>query len=463
VLQVKRLAKIMVTMGPSTLDYAIVRKMMSAGADGFRINMSHGDEKQWATFLELIDKASQELGVHVAKVADLEGPRVRLDEFQGIDIAPGQQVRFKYKDAQGEGIPVDNRAFFASLERGDRVLVDDGKVVLSVEDVERDSATLRVISGQRLEPRKGVVLAGKEYDLPPVTEKDLQNMKFIAANNFDYVMASFVRSARHAEIIRKALSDAGAKDVKLLAKIETPSGVNNIDSILDVVDGIVVARGDLGMHFPLEDIPVIQRRIIEAARRKLKPVILATEIFMSMIERPLPTRGEISDVYAGIEEGVDGFLVTSETSIGKYPAEVVSWLSRVIEEANKNVRPRRVDQLTSSLESRISRGVVEMAQNVGASVVVYAHDFDVARLISAFRPGTSIYVGVPTTQLARQLSLLWGTVPVVVGPADSEEQGLEATEKELESNGITGPGSLLVELSWTPDRSTAVVKVKQVF
>ncbi|MFP3312383.1 MAG: pyruvate kinase [Acidilobus sp.] len=457
----RRLAKIMITMGPSTSDYAVVKKMMAAGADGFRINMSHGDEKQWSSFIELVDKASQELGVSATKVADLEGPRVRLGEFQGIDVTPGQQLRFKFAGSQGDGIPVDNRAFFTSVERGDRVLVDDGKVVLSVEDVERDAATLRVISGQRLEPRKGVVISGKEYDLPPVTGKDLNDIKFIAANSFDYVMASFVRSARHVEVIRRALEDAGVKKVRLLAKIETPSGVNNIDSILDVVDGIIVARGDLGMHFPLEDIPVIQRRIIEAARRKLKPVILATEIFMSMIERPLPTRGEISDVYAGIEEGVDGFLVTSETSIGRYPVDVVSWLSRVIEEANKNVRPRRVDQPLLSLETKVSKGVVEMAQNVGASVVVYAHDFDVARLISAFRPSTQIYVGVPTPQLARQLSLIWGVSPVIVGAVESEDQGLELTEKELKSSGVVGPGSLLVELSWTPDRSTAVVKVKQ--
>lgn len=459
----QRLAKIMVTMGPSTLDYAVVRRMMAAGADGFRINLSHGDEKQWATFLDLIDKASQELGVHVARVADLEGPRVRLGEFQGVDVAPGQQVKFKYKDAQGDGVPVDSRAFFSAIERGDRVLVDDGKVVLEVDDVERDSATLRVLSGQRLEPRKGVVLAGKEYDLPPVTEKDLNDMKFIASKNFDYVMASFVRSSRHVEVIKRALADAGVKDAKILAKIETPSGVNNIDSILDVVDGVVVARGDLGMHFPLEDIPMIQRRIIEAARRKLKPVILATEIFMSMIERPLPTRGEISDVYAGIEEGVDGFLVTSETSIGRYPVEVVSWLSRVIEEANKNVRPRRVDQALTTLDMRVSKGVVEMAQSVGASVVAYASDFDAARLLAAFRPGAQIYVGVPSEQLARRLSILWGVVPIVVGDSVDEVHGLEVTEAELVKRGIMGPGSLVVELSWTPDRTTAVVKVRQIF
>ncbi len=456
-----RLAKIIVTMGPSTADYAVVRKMMAAGADGFRINMSHGDATQWSSFADMVEKASAELGVPVSLIADLEGPRIRLGPFGGLDVAPGSVVRFKYKDAGGDGVPVDGRAFFNTIERGDRVLVDDGKVVLAVEDVERDSATLRVVSGTRLEPRKGVVVAGKEFDLPPVTEKDLQDMKYIASRRFDYVMASFVRSARHVEVVKRALKEAGVKDLRVLAKIETPSGVRNIDEILDVVDGIIVARGDLGMHFPLEDIPIIQRRIIEAARRKLKPVILATEIFMSMIERPLPTRGEISDVYAGVEEGVDGFLVTSETSIGKYPVEVVSWLSRVVEEANKNVRPRRVEPPDIGLEARISRGVVELAQSVGASIVAYVSDFESARLLAAFRPQTPVYVGVPDAGLARSLSILWGTIAVVVDGGLDELRGLEETEAELRRKGVTGPGTLVVELSWSKDKSTALVKVRQ--
>ena len=458
-----RLAKIIATMGPSTADYAVVRKMISAGADGFRINLSHGDIAQWSSFADMVERASSELRTPVALIADLEGPRIRLGPFEGLDVTPGMAVRFKYKDAEGDGVPVDGRAFFTTIEKGDRVLVDDGKVVMTVEDVERDSATLRVVSGSRLEPRKGVVVAGKEYDLPPVTEKDLQDMKFIASRGFDYVMASFVRSARHVEVVRRALAEQGAQDVKILAKIETPSGVRNIDEILDVVDGVVVARGDLGMHFPLEEIPLIQRRIIDAARRKLKPVILATEIFMSMIERPIPTRGEISDVYAGVEEGVDGFLVTSETSIGKYPVEVVSWLSRVIEEANKSVRPRRIEPPSLSLEARVSRGVVELAQSVGASIVAYVNDFDSARLLAAFRPQTPIYVGVPDQRLARALTVTWGTSPVVVDGGLDELKGLEETEAELRRRGVMGPGTLVVELSWSRDKSTALVKVRQVF
>jgi pyruvate kinase len=456
-----RLAKVLVTMGPSTSDYAVVRRMLAAGANGFRINMSHGNEAQWSSFVDMVRKASEELGLDVALIADLEGPRVRLGSFDGLDVKPGDVVKFKYKDAGGEGVPVDSRAFFDTIERGDRVLVDDGRVVLTAEDVERDQATLRVVSGSRLEARKGVVVAGKEYDLPPLTDKDLKDIGFIASKDFDYVMVSFVRSARHIDVIRRALREAGAKDAKILAKIETPSGVVNIDEIAESADGIVVARGDLGMHFPLEDIPIIQRRIIEASRKRLKPVILATEIFMSMIERPLPTRGEISDVYAGVEEGVDGFLVTSETSIGKYPVEVVSWLNRVVEEANKNVRPRRVEPITAGLDARISRGVVELAQSVGASIVAYAADYDAARLLAAFRPPSPVYVGVSDRRLARLLSVLWGMSTVTVKDGLDEVKGLEETERELRARGLLGPGSLVVELSWSLDRATAIVKVRQ--
>jgi pyruvate kinase len=362
-----RLLKIVATVGPSNYDYNIIRKMIATGTDAFRINMSHGDQKQWEDFIGLINKASNELGITVTKIADLEGPRVRLGNFEPIKIQQGQNLILKYENSKAEGIPIDNRVFFSSIEQGDKVLIDDGKVSVEIETVEKDSAEVRVIEGDILEPRKGVVIAGKEFDMPPITDKDVNDMKFIASKDFDYVMVSFVRNSKHIDIIRETLKKQGANNIGLLAKIETPSGVKNIDEISESADGIVVARGDLGMHFPLEVLPIIQKRIIESARKKLKPVILATEIFMSMVERPVPSRGEISDVYKALEEGVDGFLVTSETSVGKYPVQVIIWLSRVIQEAQKHILPNKIE-MSDIPEAKIAKGVVDLANDIGAEI-----------------------------------------------------------------------------------------------
>ncbi len=274
-------------------------------------------------------------------------------------------------------------------------------------------------------------------------------MKFISEKNFDYVMASFIRNSSHIDIIRDALKKQGLENVSILAKIETPSGVKNIDEISEAADGIIVARGDLGMHFPLEELPIIQQKIIESARKKLKPVILATEIFMSMVERPVPSRGEISDVYKAVEEGVDGFLVTSETSIGKYPVQVIAWLSRVIQEAQ-------------FMEARIAKGVVELAESIEAEILSYAASTNMSKLIASFRPSKPIYTGTPSDEIARKLNIFWGIKPLIVGQANNEEEGLTSTEVFLLRDGIIGTGDTVIEAAWSKEHNTFIVKVKQI-
>ncbi|MFP3242200.1 pyruvate kinase [Caldisphaera sp.] len=455
-----RLLKIVATVGPSNYDYNIIRKMIATGTDAFRINMSHGDQKQWEDFIGLINKASNELGITVTKIADLEGPRVRLGNFEPIKIQQGQNLILKYENSKAEGIPIDNRVFFSSIEQGDKVLIDDGKVSVEIETVEKDSAEVRVIEGDILEPRKGVVIAGKEFDMPPITDKDVNDMKFIASKDFDYVMVSFVRNSKHIDIIRETLKKQGANNIGLLAKIETPSGVKNIDEISESADGIVVARGDLGMHFPLEVLPIIQKRIIESARKKLKPVILATEIFMSMVERPVPSRGEISDVYKALEEGVDGFLVTSETSVGKYPVQVIIWLSRVIQEAQKHILPNKIE-ISDIPEAKIAKGVVDLANDIGAEILSYATTIDMSRLISGFRPSKPIYTGAPSELIAKKLNIFWGVKPIIIGTSNNEEEGLNLTENYLKKEGIIGTGDTVIEAVRSIEQNSFIVKVKQ--
>ncbi|MCE4607347.1 MAG: pyruvate kinase [Caldisphaeraceae archaeon] len=462
-----RLAKIIATVGPSVKDYNTIRRMIASGVDAFRINMSHGNVEEWDEFLNLINKACNDLGVIVSRIADLEGPRVRLGNFEAIKLTRGQTVVLRYENSKIDGIPVDNMAFFSSAEEGDRVLIDDGKVVLEVEEVEREAVTTRVIEGETLDPRKGVVIAGKEFDMSPITNKDLEDMKYIASRNFDYIMASFVRSANHINIIREALKKEGVSSPTILAKIETVTGVSNIDEISEAADGIVVARGDLGMHFPLEELPVIQRRIIRSARRKLKPVILATEIFMSMVERPVPSRGEISDVYRAIEQGVDGFLVTSETSIGRYPVQVISWLGKVIREAQKHTKPVEVlrQQEVESMdlvEIKIANGIIKLAESANAEILTYASSLEMPRLVSMFRPAKPVYTGTQSEEDARKLNILWGIKPLVIGQVTYEDEGLSATEIHLLKDGLIGPGDVVVEAARSRERNVFVIKIKEV-
>ncbi|MDP8003401.1 MAG: pyruvate kinase, partial [Caldisphaera sp.] len=221
------------------------------------------------------------------------------------------------------------------------------------------------------------------------------------------------------------------------------------------------ARGDLGMHFPLEELPIIQQKIIESARKKLKPVILATEIFMSMVERPVPSRGEISDVYKAVEEGVDGFLVTSETSIGKYPVQVIAWLSRVIQEAQKHIKPAKINE-TQFMEARIAKGVVELAESIEAEILSYAASTNMSKLIASFRPSKPIYTGTPSDEIARKLNIFWGIKPLIVGQANNEEEGLTSTEVFLLRDGIIGTGDTVIEAAWSKEHNTFIVKVKQI-
>lgn len=440
------MVKVVATLGPSSMG--LVEDLARAGADGFRVNMSHGDRGVWDEMVNAVRAAEGRVGRPLALIGDLEGPRVRLGSFEPVRVGRGSVV-----ELGGRGIPVDREELFSVLEPGDRVLIADGKVALRVEEAGEGWARARVESGSLIEPRKGVAVAGKDLPLPPLTDKDLRDLEYLASRPFSHVMVSYVRDAGHVEEVRARLRSLGAGHVRVIAKIETPSAVEKIRDIARASDGVVVARGDLGMHYPLEELPRIQARIIKGARIELKPVILATELLPSLLAGPAPARSDVVDVYTGARSGVDAMMLTSETAVGRHPVEAVAWLRRIVASALRGYKPWRPEP--RGAEYRLARGIVELAENLGATLIVYSRTGTFPGRISAFRPTRPYRVGVPTRTVARAVSILWGVEPIVV-PARDYQEGLEYTVKALEDE-LEGS---LVMAAWSREQDYYHVRIR---
>ncbi|MCX8165408.1 MAG: pyruvate kinase [Acidilobaceae archaeon] len=453
----RNLAKIIATIGPASLDSEVVANMIRAGAEGFRINMSYGDLAIWDKMVEVVMEAERKLGQQVALIADLEGPRIRLGDFQPVQLKAGESVVFSFDPS--EGIPLPHREFFETISEGDQVLIGDGKISLVVEEAAGLRAKLKVIRDGVLEARKGVVISGKEIDVHAVTAKDRAALEYVVTRPFSHVMVSYTRSPEQIELVRSILADHDRRDIRVFAKIETPTGVRRAKEIAQVADGLVVARGDLGMHFSLEEIPLIQKDLVYTARLQYKPAVLATEFLASMVEKHSPTRSEIVDIFEAVRLAVDSLMLTGETAVGKNPVKVVQWMYRVIVKAQQDINPERPPATTQIY--RLARGLVELVENLNTTLVVYSKSGRFAERASSFRPLKRYYVGVPDERVARAVRLLWASEPVVVGDHEYEE-GLRRTSNLIEEEGLVTAGETLVEAAWSSKRGIYTIRVKNV-
>lgn len=453
----RNLTKIIATIGPSSREASTIANMIRAGAEAFRINMSYGDRDSWDHMLNAVLEAERLVSQSVAIVADLEGPRMRLGDFERREVSQGEEVVFSRDPSQG--IPMPYREFFETVAEGDHVLIGDGKLALVVESVEGERAKLKALRDGTLEPRKGVVISGKEVEMHPLTAKDRAAIEYLSTRPFSHVMVSYARSAEQIEMVRSMLAEFGRREVRILAKIETPTGVRRAKEIAGAADGIVVARGDLGMHFSLEEIPLVQRELVSAARSQYKPVILATEFLSSMIERSSPTRSEIVDIFEAVRLSADALLLTGETAVGRNPVRVVQWMYRVIVKAQQIGSPERPPAEMQIF--RLARGLVELAENLGTPLLVYSRSGRFAERVAAFRPTRRFYVGVPDARTERIMRLIWGAEPLVVGDAEYEE-GLRRAGIALEERGIVSPGETIVEAAWSSKRGIYTIRVRNV-
>ena len=449
-----RRAKILATIGPASRDPAVFDAMLAAGLDGIRINMSHGTQEEKAADIQRARAAAEKMNRALAVLVDLSGPKIRtrsLKNHQPVELKAGQVFVITTEDIEGDatrvatnypGMPQDVRA-------GDRILLDDGAIELRVESTTATEVVTRVINGALLGERKGINLPGIKLPIPSLTEKDRDDLRWAAQQGVDYFALSFVRSAddcRHAkELIRKAGSNA-----PLVAKIEKAEAIDNLDEIIAVADGVMVARGDLGVETSVELVPVYQKQIIERANEAGKVVITATQMLQSMVLSPRPTRAEATDVANAVWDGSDCLMLSGETATGKYPVAAVSTMERIIETAEtRNERRSIVSKLVGRQSGRVSRALCEAAAFAADEmntriIAVFTESGLMARRLSSLRPDQRIVALTSSREAINELALIWGVDSVMTQPSRSTEELLRVGEQTLLQAGVVELGETIV-------------------
>ncbi|WP_435335368.1 pyruvate kinase [Haloarchaeobius sp. TZWWS8] len=448
-----RNAKIVCTLGPATESVGRIRALADAGMSVARINSSHGTDESRAALVDRVRQVDKETENPVATMVDLQGPEVRtapLDE--PIHLETGSTVRFAKGD---EATPEEVGLSYAltAVEPGDTILLDDGRIETTVERVEGGTVVASVDMGGELGGRKGVNVPGVDLDVDVVTEKDRRDLELAAEKSADFVAASFVRDAADVFEVNQVLEELGA-DIPIIAKIERKGAVDNLDEIIDASYGVMVARGDLGVECPMEDVPMIQKRIIRRCRENGTPVITATEMLDSMIHARRPTRAEASDVANAVLDGTDAVMLSGETAIGDHPVRVVEAMDRIVRQVERSeeyaeTREQRVPAASDSRTDALARSARYLARDIGASAVVAASESGYTALKTAkYRPGVPVVATTPTDRVRRQLALSWGVNAQYAPVADDGVDAVieNAVQAALDS-GVAESGDTVVVLS----------------
>jgi pyruvate kinase len=484
----ERRAKIMATLGPASVEEGVLRGLIRAGVDLFRFNLSHGTQDDHRKALELVRRLAAEEACHLPVVLDLMGPRYRLGTIPEGErrLEPGQEVVLT-SHASGTDLPVEE-GILEHLEAGERVLIDSGLVELRVEANEGERVRARVINGGPVKTRKGINLP--DTNLPfEISDKDRSDIEFAVAEGADYLAASYVGEAAHIHSLREVVAKAGGR-IPIIAKLERATALTHLDEIVESADGIMVARGDLGVEVPLHTVPVHQKRIVAAGRRAGKPVIVATQMLESMIEQPRPTRAEATDVANAVLDGADALMLSGETAAGKYPVAAVQTMAKIIEEAESYDRERTSEEdlvvqplghaharRTFELDPTAHDGHADLdVPDMVSAAAVYAADelrirrivaFSqsgfTARLVARYRPTAPIVAFTPDARVARQLQLVWGVRPVVndtdVGTLD---EVVQMVERNLRDARLAAPGERILILMGHPIRDRPLTNLMRV-
>lgn len=450
--------KIVGTLGPASRSREVLRSLIEAGLNVARINFSHGTHEQHEETVRLVREVASELNRPVAILGDLQGPRIRIGDLaETLDLKPGQDlVLVPEQYAKGDEIPVTYDELSNDCHVGDRILINDGLIELVVIENRPPRVTARVVHGGELKRHKGMNLPGINVSAPSITDKDRADVEFAIKHDLDYIALSFVRKAEDIAILRWLLP----KHIGVVAKIEKDVALENIESIIKSSDGVMVARGDLGVELPFEQVPLAQKRIISLSQRMGKPVITATQMLESMIEHPRPTRAEASDVANAILDGTDAVMLSAETAAGAYPRLAVEAMRRIITEVEKSpVAPSRgrderrlgtVD--TVSTEQGIAAATVAVVRMLNSPVVVtFTKSGFTARVVASHRPGVPILALTDEIRTYRQLALVWGVIPELVPPqADSDEAMTRLGVEAVHRLGLAKPGDRIILTAGVP-------------
>ncbi|WP_426566935.1 pyruvate kinase [Angustibacter sp. McL0619] len=451
-----RRAKIVCTLGPAVDSPEQIRALVEAGMDVARLNLSHGSYADHEKVYRMVREASDLVGRSVAVLVDLQGPKIRLGNFASGPqlLAPGDVFTITTEDVPGDKdlVSTTYKGLPGDVHPGDRILIDDGKVAVEVTAVDGPRVTTRVVEGGTVSNHKGLNLPGVAVSVPAMSDKDEQDLRWGLKLRADFIALSFVRSAADAEDVRKIMQEEGVM-LPVLAKIEKPQAVENLAEIVRVFDGIMVARGDLGVELPLEQVPLVQKIAVELARRNAKPVIVATQVLESMIENSRPTRAEASDAANAVLDGADALMLSGETSVGKHPIEAVRTMARIIENTEDHGMERIAPLGT---QPRTKGGAITLAaatvgEQLGVKyLVTFTQGGDSARRMARLRSKIKHLVFTPEPIVRSQLSLTWGTETFLTPFVTHTDEMVRQVDTLLLSNGRAQKGDMVVIVAGSP-------------
>lgn len=453
--------KIVATLGPASSSRETIKAMMESGVNVFRINFSHADHKDVLERIQIIRELNVSLGFHVAILADLQGPKLRVGKMkEGTIVKEGQEVTFTTEQVSvgtAEAIYMNYKQFPKDVSAGERVLLDDGKLIFEVISTDKKTSVhARVVQGGPLKSNKGVNLPNTNISLPALTEKDIADAIFAIKQGVDWIALSFVRHKQDVKDLRKLIKEHGEYDIPIISKIEKPEALTNIKEIVKASNGLMVARGDLGVEVPAEEVPIVQKELVQQAKLARIPVIVATQMMESMIDGLTPTRAEVNDVANSVMDGADAVMLSGETSVGKYPVEVIETMRRIVVSVENSSLIQVPQKAPKNKNARfVTKSVcyhaATMADEIDAKAIcTLTNSGYTAYQISAWRPSASILVFTSNPRILAQLNLLWGVKGRLYEGSGSTDDTVSEVNAIAKERGYVSEGDLIINLVSMP-------------
>ena len=452
--------KIVATVGPASRNKEVLKKLIQAGANVFRLNFSHGTHADHQETIEMVRALNDELGTNVALLQDLQGPKIRVGQVQNgaVEIKPGQQLIITTEDMEGtsEKVSTVYEGIVDDVKPGDTILIDDGNIELEALEVKGNELVTKVIHGELLKSRKGINLPNSNVSAPSMTEKDIEDLEFAMQFDLDWVALSFVRTASDIVQIKERIKKAGV-NTKVIAKIEKPEALKNLEEIIVVTDGVMVARGDLGVEIPMENVPIAQKRMVKFCNKAGKPVIIATQMMESMIENPRPTRAETNDVANAVFDGADAIMLSAESASGKFPVQAVQQMAKTIvaiEEDSRTIYSKYYDEDMESstrLNDLLVRSACRLADQVNCKAIVgMTKSGYTGYRLAMHRPKSHIFLFTSQKHLLRQMNLVWGVTGFYYDKTENIDDTLNHIEEHLVREGFLDKGDIYINTSSMP-------------
>ena len=467
-----RKTKIICTLGPAVDNADLIHKLICGGMNAARFNFSHGSHEEHLGRLNMLKSIRDTMGVPVATILDTKGPEIRIRNFdtKSISLEAGDTFTLTTREEVGDQthVSVSYPKLHQEVAPGQEILIDDGLVAIRVDEIRGEDIVCTVENGGTLSANKSINIPGVHIHLPALTEKDVADIRFGVENDFDFIAASFVRQASDVEAVRQVLQDCGGESVKIIAKIENQEGVDNIDEILAAADGIMVARGDLGVEIPAAKVPILQKKIIRKGLQAGKPVITATQMLDSMMRNPRPTRAEVSDVANAVFDGTSCVMLSGETAGGKYPVEALTAMTGIVEEAEASIDYWRHFQKqrvvpASNINDAITHTCCLTAKDLDAKAILAATNSGrTARMICRFRPSCPVAALTMHETVRRQLNICWGVIPFLTGEVNSTDRIFSLSAEVALKERLVQAGDTVVITAGVPlgkSGSTNLIKV----